>query len=96
MIRRGVEASDSLIENQVVTAATPTAGTARRGRPGRGGRRDACSAPPPTRGSTSCERADGEPALLELELLDPMLFFVHHHEGAATFAAVLAGLVSHV
>jgi hypothetical protein len=35
------------------------------------------------------ERTDGEPALLELELLDPVLFFVHHPAGASRFADVL-------
>jgi glutathione synthase/RimK-type ligase-like ATP-grasp enzyme len=88
MIRRGVEASDSLIENQVVTAAAPTpaqlAVAAR-----------AVAAAEGLLGPTTyarvdvVERTDGVPALLELELLDPMLFFVHHPEGAATFARVL-------
>ncbi|MGA2472555.1 MAG: hypothetical protein ABSG39_03550 [Acidimicrobiales bacterium] len=35
------------------------------------------------------ERTDGEPALLELELLDPVLFFVHHPAGSSRFANVL-------
>ena len=33
------------------------------------------------------ERADGEPAVLELELLDPVLFFVEAPQAAPTFAA---------
>ena len=32
---------------------------------------------------------DGSPAVLELELLDPALFFEHHPEGARHFASVL-------
>ena len=35
-------------------------------------------------------RSDGVPAVLELELLDPVLFFVHEPGAAATYAAVLA------
>jgi hypothetical protein len=33
--------------------------------------------------------AGGALAILELELLDPVLFFVHHPDGASTFAAVI-------
>ena len=88
MIRRGVEPGESLIENQVVTAATPTAGqlaVARR----------AVSAAERRHGRTTyarvdvVERTDGAAALLELELLDPVLFFVTQPEGARRFAAVL-------
>jgi hypothetical protein len=32
---------------------------------------------------------DGSPAVLELELLDPALFFEHNPEGALRFARVL-------
>ena len=35
-------------------------------------------------------RSDGVPSVLELELLDPVLFFVHEPAAASTFAAVLA------
>ncbi len=88
MIRRGVAAGESLIANQVVTAATPTAGqlaVARR----------AVAAAERQHGGTAyarvdvVERTDGAAALLELELLDPMLFFVTHPEGAQRFATVL-------
>src|SRR5208282_771571 len=88
MIRRGVAAGESLIENQVVTAATPTAGqlaVARR----------AVAAAERLHGRTAyarvdvVERTDGAAALLELELLDPVLFFVTHPEGARRFATVL-------
>ena len=93
MIRRGVGASDSLIANQVVTGATPTGGqlaVARR----------AVAAAERLLGPTTYARvdvvrgADGEPAVLELELLDPMLFFVTRPERAARFADVLRGLVT--
>jgi len=88
MIRRGVGASDSLIANQVVTGATPTGGqlaVARR----------AVAAAERLLGPTTYARvdvvrgADGAPAVLELELLDPVLFFVTRPERAARFAAVL-------
>jgi hypothetical protein len=38
-------------------------------------------------------RADGSPAVLELELLDPALFFDTHPAGAARFAGVLRQLM---
>jgi hypothetical protein len=34
-------------------------------------------------------RSDSVPAVLELELLDPVLFFVHEPDAATRFAAVL-------
>jgi glutathione synthase/RimK-type ligase-like ATP-grasp enzyme len=92
MIRRGAGSTDSLIANQVVTAAIPTAGqldVASR----------AVAAAERLLGPTTyaradvVERTDGRPALLELELLDPVLFFVHHREGAEAFARVLASLI---
>jgi hypothetical protein len=92
MIRRGVGAGDSLIENQVVTSATPTAGQLAVGR-------RALAAAEDRHGPTAyarvdvVQRADGVPALLELELLDPVLFFVHHLEGAVTLARVLAAVL---
>ena len=39
------------------------------------------------------ETPDAGPALLELELLDPVLFLTHHPEGAVTLARELAGLL---
>jgi len=36
----------------------------------------------------------GAPAVLELELLDPALFFEHHPAGAARFADVLSALIA--
>ena len=88
MIRRGAGALDSLIANQVVrrTTATPAQLTV--------GRR-AVAAAENLLGPTTYARvdlvegADGEPAVLELELLDPVLFFVEAPESAATFARVL-------
>ncbi len=88
MIRRGVGPTDSLVDNQVTRAATATAGQL-----DVAGR--AVAAAEALLGPTTyarvdiVERADGEPALLELELLDPVLFFVHHPEGAERFADVL-------
>ena len=40
------------------------------------------------------ETADAGPALLELELLDPALFFPFHPEGAALLAGALARLLA--
>jgi hypothetical protein len=40
------------------------------------------------------ESLQGGPALLELELLDPVLFFPQHPDGAVTLARELAGLVA--
>ena len=40
------------------------------------------------------ERSDGAPALLELELLDPMLFFVETPDAADAFARVLRERIS--
>ncbi len=93
MIRRGVEAGESLIENQVVTATSPTAAqlaVARR----------AVAAAERRHGRTAyarvdvVERTDGAAALLELELLDPVLFFATHPEGARRFATVLRELAT--
>ena len=88
MIRRGVGAVDSLIENQVVTGATATPAQLAVGR-------RAVAAAERLLGPTTyarvdiVERSDGEPAVLELELLDPVLFFVEAPGSAATFARVL-------
>ena len=88
MIRRGVGPVDSLVENQVTGAATATA-------PQLDVARRALAAAEGLLGPTTYARVDlvtrrnGEPALLELELLDPVLFFVHHPQGAVRFAEVL-------
>ncbi|HXB38282.1 MAG TPA: hypothetical protein VNU75_11280 [Acidimicrobiales bacterium] len=88
MIRRGAGPLDSLIDNQVVRAATASDDQivlAQR----------AVSAAERFLGQTTyarvdiVERADGEQALLELELLDPVLFFAVVPERTATFAEVV-------
>jgi glutathione synthase/RimK-type ligase-like ATP-grasp enzyme len=88
MIRRGVGAVDSLIDNQVVTGATATPRQLAVGA-------QAVAAAERLLGPTTyarvdiVERADGETAVLELELLDPVLFFVVAPGAADTFARVL-------
>jgi hypothetical protein len=88
MIRPGAGPLDSLIDNQITVAATASPAELELGR-------RAVAAAEDVLGPTTYARVDmvtgagGEPALLELELLDPVLFFVHHEDGAATFAAVL-------
>jgi len=92
MIRRGVGPLDHLIDNQVVTGATATAAQLRMA-----GR--ALAAAEELLGPTSYARVDmvetldRGPALLELELLDPALFFTHHPSGAVALARELAGLL---
>jgi glutathione synthase/RimK-type ligase-like ATP-grasp enzyme len=93
MIRRGVGATESLVENQVVTGATAEpaqlavaahalAVAERRLGPTAYARVDLV------------ERTDGRPALLELELLDPVLFFTTDPAGADRFARVLLAALS--
>ena len=88
MIRRGVGPTDSLIENQVVTAATATA--AQLAVAGH-----ALAAAEDLLGPTTYARVDmvetvRGPALLELELLDPALFLPLHPAAAVTLARLLA------
>ncbi len=89
MIRRGVGPVDSLIDNQVVRAAAATGEHIALGQ-------RAVVAAEQLLGPTTyarvdiVERTDGEQALLELELLDPVLFFPQHPDSAATFARVLS------
>ncbi len=93
MIRRGTGAVDSLIANQVVTGATATSAQLALGR-------RALAAAEELLGPTAyarvdiVERSDGEAALLELELLDPVLFFVEVPEAADAFARVLRARIS--
>ncbi len=88
MIRRGAGSLDSLIGNQVVGPATASAAELEFGR-------HAVQAAERILGPTTYARVDtvtgpdGEPALLELELLDPVLFFPQHPDAAVTFANVL-------
>jgi glutathione synthase/RimK-type ligase-like ATP-grasp enzyme len=88
MIRRGVGPLDSLIDNQVVRAATASdvqIDLARR----------AVAAAENLLGPTTyarvdiVERTDGEQALLELELLDPVLFFAVVPDRTAAFADIV-------
>ena len=89
MIRRGTGPGPSLIENQVVTPASPSAAQLALGHA-------AVAAAERLHGPTSYARVDtvegddGRPLLLELELLDPALFFVTDPGGAERFAGVLA------
>jgi glutathione synthase/RimK-type ligase-like ATP-grasp enzyme len=89
MIRRGVGPSDSLIQNQVVTGAT-----ARAAQLVVAGQ--ALAVAEGLLGPSTYARVDmvetlhAGPALLELELLDPVLFFTHHPEGAVALARLLA------
>jgi glutathione synthase/RimK-type ligase-like ATP-grasp enzyme len=89
MIRRGAGPLEHLLDNLVITAASATA--AQRRLAG-----TALAAAEELLGPTSYARVDlvetaqGDPAVLELELLDPVLSFIHHPEGAATLARELA------
>ena len=91
MIRRGVGPLDSLMDNLVVTGATATPAqldVAAR----------ALAAAEDLLGPTTYARVDmvdtvdRGPAVLELELLDPVLFFTHHPDGAAAADALAAEL----
>jgi glutathione synthase/RimK-type ligase-like ATP-grasp enzyme len=92
MIRRGAGPRDDLIDNQVVVATTPSADQLALGR-------QAVAAADGLLGPTTYARVDtvrgagGDPLLLELELLDPLLFFAWHPEKAPAFARVLAGRI---
>jgi glutathione synthase/RimK-type ligase-like ATP-grasp enzyme len=88
MIRRGAGPLDHLIDNQVVRAATASEGHIELA-----GR--AVATAEGLLGETTyarvdmVERADGELALLELELLDPVLFFAVVPERTVAFADLL-------
>jgi glutathione synthase/RimK-type ligase-like ATP-grasp enzyme len=92
MIRPSVGPQDSLIENQVVGAATATATQ-------RGLGEQAVAAAEDLFGPTVYARVDmvnleeGTPALLELELLDPVLFLTTDAAAPARFARALAARV---
>lgn len=89
MIRRGAGPLDSLIANQVVRAATASDVQIDLGQ-------RAVAAAERVVGPTTyarvdiVERTDGEQALLELELLDPVLFFPECPDAAAIYADVLS------
>ncbi len=88
MIRRGVGAVDSLIDNLVVAPVAPSAAQLELGRV-------AVAAAEALLGPTTYARIDtvtgagGAPAILELELLDPRLFFAIAPDRAARFAEVI-------
>jgi glutathione synthase/RimK-type ligase-like ATP-grasp enzyme len=90
MIRRGAGPLDTLIGNQVVRAAEASDSQVDLGR-------HAVAAAERLLGPTTYARvdvvegADGEPALLELELLDPVLFFAVVPDRTAAFAEVVKG-----
>jgi hypothetical protein len=90
MIRRGVGPTASLIDNQMVSPASASAAHLALGR-------QAVAAADHLLGPTTyarvdtVQRADGRPMVLELELLDPVLFFTTDPASAARFARVLAG-----
>ncbi len=92
MTRRGAGPREHLLDNRVITATAPAA--AQLGVAGR-----ALATAEELLGPTSYARVDmvttpqGTPALLELELLDPVLSFPHHADGAVTLARELAGRV---
>jgi hypothetical protein len=89
MIRRGSGPLDDLIDNQVVVVATPSEDQLELGR-------QAVAAAEGLLGPTTYARVDsvrgpaGRPLLLELELLDPLLFFAWHPDKVGGFARVLA------
>jgi glutathione synthase/RimK-type ligase-like ATP-grasp enzyme len=88
MIRRGVGPLDNLIDNQVVTPALASRAQLALGERAVAAAEDRLG--PTTYARVDMvERDDGTPAVLELELLDPVLFFDHHRAAAVTFARVL-------
>ena len=94
MIRRGAGPRDSLIDNQVVTPATATPAQ-------RAVAEQALTAAEHLLGPTTYAcvdlvgTVDRGPAVLELELLDPVLFLMHHPEGAAQLADALVAALPH-
>jgi glutathione synthase/RimK-type ligase-like ATP-grasp enzyme len=94
MIRRGVGPLASLIDNQFVTAATASPALVELSH-------DAVAAAEAILGPTAYARvdtvegADGRPVVLELELLDPVLFLVTDPAAADRFARVLRGHIEY-
>ncbi len=88
MIRRDVGPTASLIENQVVSPASASPAQLELGH-------QAVAAAEQLLGPTTYARVDtvigedGQPRLLELELLDPVLFFTTESSAAERFARVL-------
>jgi glutathione synthase/RimK-type ligase-like ATP-grasp enzyme len=89
MIRPGVPPGDSLIDNQVVTGASATLDQLRLARAAVGAAGALLG--PATYARVDLVRdADGQPALLELELLDPVLFMTTAPSSAGRFARAVA------
>ena len=94
MIRRGAGPLEHLMDNLVVTDATATAAQLDVAA-------QALAAAEDLLGPTTYARVDlvgsveRGPAVLELELLDPVFFFTHHPDGAAA-AEALAGELARV
>ena len=92
MIRRGAGVRDTLVGNETIGPASPDAAQLRVAV-------QALAAAEAVHGSTAYARIDlvrlddGSPAVLELELLDPALFFEQHPDGALRFARVLKDCV---
>jgi hypothetical protein len=93
MIRRGAGPLDDLIDNQVVMPTTPADDLVRLGH-------QAVTAAEQILGPTAYARVDtvrgagGTPLLLELELLDPLLFFAGQPDKVGGLARVLAERVA--
>ena len=94
MIRRGAGPRHNLVAHQVVTATVPTAAQLELGRRALAVA-EAFGGPPAYARVDMVGAEDGVPLLLELELLDPVLFFSTHPQGAAAFARVLADRLEH-
>jgi hypothetical protein len=91
LLRRDIGPRSELLEFQEISALEPTPAQLTTARA-------ALDAAEARLGPTTYARVDlvplddGTPAVLELELLDPALFFEVHPQGAARFAHVLARL----
>jgi glutathione synthase/RimK-type ligase-like ATP-grasp enzyme len=93
MIRRGVGPTDSLVENQVVTGATATAAQLRVAGAAVAEAERLFGRPTYARVDL-VETMTAGPAVLELELLDPVLFLTCRPDGAVLLAQELFRLLS--
>ncbi len=92
MIRRGVGPTDSLVENQVITGARAMAPELRVAEAALAEAERVLGRPTYARVDL-VEMSTGAPALLELELLDPVLFLTTAPAGARRLARELARLL---
>ena len=92
MIRRGAGPQQHLLDNLVLAPAAPTT-TQLRVAARALAVAEGLLEPTSYARVDMVETLDGGPAVLELELLDPVLSFPHHPEGAVTLARELAGLL---